>query len=161
MHFGQYTFQYNTTMRYSQVLTGFKYSFISSYLFKIHEISRALRGYFEWRAKIDDSSRNFEANMANFAVSTESADGLALLGATISADEVQTRFWSLIRIHEGALRQFRLLWQFRLSLYMMTSSNGNIFRVTGLLCGEFPVQRPVTWSLDVFFDLHLNKRLSK
>ena len=27
--------------------------------------------------------------------------------------------------------------------------------------GEFPAQRPVTWSFDVFFDLHLNKRLSK
>ena len=49
----------------------------------------------------------------------------------------------------------------------MTSSNGNIFRVTGPLCGEFtgpgefPTQKPVTWSFDVFFDLHLNKRLSK
>ena len=50
---------------------------------------------------------------------------------------------------------------------MMTSSNGNIFRVTGSLCGEFtgpgefPTQRPVTWSFDVFFDLRLKKRLSK
>ena len=45
----------------------------------------------------------------------------------------------------------------------MTSSNGNIFRVTGPLCGEFtgpgefPTQRPVTRSFDVFFDLRLNK----
>ena len=50
---------------------------------------------------------------------------------------------------------------------MMKSSNGNIFRVTGLLCGEFtgyrwiPAQRPVTRSFDVFFDLRLNKRLNK
>ena len=50
---------------------------------------------------------------------------------------------------------------------MMTSSNGNIFRVPGLLCGnspvtgEFPTKSPVTRSLDVFFDLLLNKRLSK
>ena len=47
----------------------------------------------------------------------------------------------------------------------MTSSNGNIFRVTGHLCGEFPgefpTQRPVTRSFDVFFDLHPNKRSSK
>ena len=47
---------------------------------------------------------------------------------------------------------------------MMTSSNGNIFRVTGLLCGkligEFPAQRPVTWSFDVFFDLGLHQQLS-
>ena len=27
--------------------------------------------------------------------------------------------------------------------------------------GEFPAQRPVTWSCDVFVDLRLNKRLSK
>ena len=46
--------------------------------------------------------------------------------------------------------------------FMMTSSNGNIFRVTGPLCGEFtgpgefPAQRPVTRSFDVFFDLRLN-----
>ena len=45
---------------------------------------------------------------------------------------------------------------------MMTSSNGNIFRVTGPLCGEFtgpgefPTQRPVTRSFDVSFDLRLN-----
>ena len=44
---------------------------------------------------------------------------------------------------------------------MMTSSNGNIFRVTSPLCGEFPAQRPVTRMFDVFFDLCLNKRLSK
>ena len=50
---------------------------------------------------------------------------------------------------------------------MVTSSNGNILRVTGLLCGEFtgpgefPTQRPVTRSFDVFFDLRLKKRLSK
>ena len=42
---------------------------------------------------------------------------------------------------------------------MMTSSNGNIFRVTGPLYGEFtgpgefPAQRAVTRSFDVFFDL--------
>ena len=49
----------------------------------------------------------------------------------------------------------------------MTSSNGNIIRVTGPLCGEFtgpgefPAQRPVTRSFGVFFHLRLNKRLSK
>ena len=53
------------------------------------------------------------------------------------------------------------------SFNMMTSSNGNIFRVTGLcagnspVTGKFPTQRPVTRSFDVFFDLLLDKRLSK
>ena len=27
--------------------------------------------------------------------------------------------------------------------------------------GEFPTQRPVAWGIDVFFDLRVNKRLSK
>ena len=49
---------------------------------------------------------------------------------------------------------------------MMTSSNGTIFRVTGHFCGEYTghqwiphTQRLVTRSFDVFFDLHINKRL--
>ena len=50
---------------------------------------------------------------------------------------------------------------------MMTSSNGNIFRVLAIRAGnspvpgECPTQRPVTRSFDVFFDLRPNKRLSK
>ena len=49
----------------------------------------------------------------------------------------------------------------------MTSSNGNIIRVTGHLYEEFtghrwiPLQRPVTRSFDAFFYLRLNNRLSK
>ena len=56
---------------------------------------------------------------------------------------------------------------FKFILFMMTSSNGNTFRVTGRMCGnslvtgDFPSQRPVTRSFDVFFDLRLNKQLSK
>ena len=51
---------------------------------------------------------------------------------------------------------------------VMASSNGNILRVTGHLCGNSPVtgeflaQRPVTQSIGVFFVvLRLNKRLIK
>ena len=64
-------------------------------------------------------------------------------------------------------RKCKHLLMFSQNNSMMTSSNGNIFRVTGHLCGEFtgpgefPTQRPVTRSFDVFFDLRLNKRLSK
>ena len=49
----------------------------------------------------------------------------------------------------------------------MTSSNGNIFRVTGLCAGnspipgELPTQRPVTRSFDAYFNLRPNKRLSE
>ena len=53
------------------------------------------------------------------------------------------------------------------SWLMMTSSNGNIFRVTGHLCGEIsghrwiPHTKASDGSLVVFFDLRLNKRLNK
>ena len=54
-----------------------------------------------------------------------------------------------------------------MSLYLMTSSHGNISVLLALCAGnspvpgEFPAQRPVTRSFDVFFDLRLNKRLNK
>ena len=50
---------------------------------------------------------------------------------------------------------------------LVTSSNGNISPLLALcagnssVTGEFPLQRPVTRSFDVFLDLCLNKRLSK
>ena len=50
---------------------------------------------------------------------------------------------------------------------MMTSSNGNISALLAIcaghspVTGEFPAQRPVTRSFGVFFNLCLNKRLSK
>ena len=54
---------------------------------------------------------------------------------------------------------FVLFW-FHYSYCMMTSSNGAFSAL--LVLGEFPAQRPVmTRSFDVFFDLRLNKRLSK
>ena len=49
--------------------------------------------------------------------------------------------------------------------FMVASSNGHIFLITGLCARNLPVtsefssQRPVTWSFDVFFDLRLNKWL--
>ena len=52
-------------------------------------------------------------------------------------------------------------------MYMMTSSNGNSFRVTGPLCAELtghrwvPLPKASDAELDVFFDLCLNKQLSK
>ena len=50
---------------------------------------------------------------------------------------------------------------------MMTSSNGTFSALLALcagnspVTGEFPAQRPVAQSFGVFFDLRLNKRLSK
>ena len=66
----------------------------------------------------------------------------------------------------GDCTALREVHQLHSSLHMMTSSNGNIFRLTGPWAGnspvidEFPSQKLVKWSVDVFFDLrHLNKRL--
>ena len=50
---------------------------------------------------------------------------------------------------------------------MITSSNGNLSALLAICAGnsavpgEFPAQRPVTRSFDVFFDLRPNKRLIK
>ena len=46
---------------------------------------------------------------------------------------------------------------------LMTSSNGNIFRVTGPYCWEFTGRWwiPLTEASDIFLDLCLNKRLNK
>ena len=48
---------------------------------------------------------------------------------------------------------------------MMTSSNGNTLLAfcagNSPVTGEFPAQRPVTRSFDVFIDLRLNKQFSK
>ena len=60
-----------------------------------------------------------------------------------------------------------LRWYFCIGVYMTTSLNGNVFRVTGHLCGEFTGHRWISFTkasdarLDVFFDLRVNKRLSK
>ena len=68
--------------------------------------------------------------------------------------------------HERFMSSLLKIYCFRYD--MMTSSNGNIFRVTGNLCGECTGHRWIprtktsdAQSFDVFFDLRMNKRLSK
>ena len=78
-------------------------------------------------------------------------------------------FWICLMIFYSSYANAKcnIMLQYSKLHIMMTSSNGTIFRVTGPLCGEFigpgefPTQRPVTRRFDVFFDLRLNKRLSK
>ena len=73
-------------------------------------------------------------------------------------------FVTFLEIKEGDLLKCAL---YKHNNIMMTSSNGNIFRVTGHLRGEFtgPWWIPHTKASDAelwcFFDLRLNKRLSK
>ena len=66
---------------------------------------------------------------------------------SVSTDVEYYAFKCRIQISQGTERE---------TYHMMTPSKGNMFHVTG-----FPSQRPVTQSFDVFFDLRLNKRLSK
>ena len=71
----------------------------------------------------------------------------------------------------GTLFCLRMLWVHLLkviTLCMMTSSNGKKISTLLALCSgissvtsEFPSQRPMMQSFDVFFDLGLNKWLSK
>ena len=73
---------------------------------------------------------------------------------------------SILLVIQCSIHRLRLYCR-SVSMHMMTSSSGNIFRVTDPLWGEppvtdgFPSQRPVTLSFDVFFDLCLNERLNK
>ena len=79
--------------------------------------------------------------------------------------------WALVTLSMGTLENTEFqsgnIIPPSFSYRMMTSSNGNIFRVTSPLWGNpsvtggFPTQRSVTRSFEVFFDLRLNKRLSK
>ena len=65
--------------------------------------------------------------------------------------------------------RYRSVYLYRTVLkIMMTSTNGNIFFALLALCagnslvtGEFPLQRLVTRSFDVFFELQVNKRLNQ
>ena len=64
----------------------------------------------------------------------------------------------------------RLIWIILLPVGSIDNTITSMQAVEGLggaiygeasVTGEFPAQRPVTRSFDVFFDLHLNRRLNK
>ena len=61
----------------------------------------------------------------------------------------------------GALRHHVAWWPWRRHQMETFSALLAICAGNSPVPGEFPAQRPVTRSFDVFFDLRLNKRLSK
>ena len=75
--------------------------------------------------------------------------GLNVLSAWTFAGPVMTKFWSCI---------YYTWWRHQMEIFsaLLALCVGN-----SLATGEFPAQRPVTRSFDVFFDLRLNKLLSK
>ena len=70
-------------------------------------------------------------------------------------------------MHHGSTIAIIISKSDEMGVLMVTLSNGNTFRVTGHLRGihrspvNSPHKGPVTRSFDGFFDLRLNKRMSK
>ena len=83
--------------------------------------------------------------------------------------EVQQLHHILIALSVNSLMNVKTakICNFRITRIMMTSANGNIFRVTGPLWGEscgprwIPLIKANGTGFDVFFDLRLNKQFSK
>ena len=70
---------------------------------------------------------------------------------------VSDRYPILHKPH-GVRRHTTTWWRHQMETF---SESQAICAGNSTVTGEFPVQRPVTRSFDVFFDLFLNKRLSK
>ena len=80
-------------------------------------------------------------------------------------DNVESKYVTLHHL-SGNIIQYLTLYYLVIIVNMMTSSNGDIFRVTGplreeikLMTGEFPAKKPVTRSFDFFYISALKKRL--
>ena len=89
-------------------------------------------------------------------------------------DEVLIKIAEIIQINEIMRDMLKIRPQYYWQMNKLRTMVADVLApshddviVTGHLCGEFtgprwiPTQRPVTRSFDVFFDLRLNKRLSK
>ena len=84
----------------------------------------------------------------------------------LSNFEAAHNFWvqvidstfSLLDVHVHNAQGQCIWWRHQMETFpaLLAICEGN-----SPVTGEFPSQRPVTWSFDVFFDLRLNKRVSK
>ena len=105
------------------------------------------------------------ANLLMTTVHSAISDGLSGLDTGIGSRQIDR----LILLHCFYVMMptlsLRLLGHVVIILIMMTSSNGNIFRVTGHLCGEFtgprwiPHTKTSDANFDVYFDLHPKKTI--
>ena len=95
--------------------------------------------------------------MTTFSANNDEPEGLLIWNYQLS---LHMRFHMKFIFHNCAFMKNQ-------DVSMMTSSNGNISALLAICAGnspvpgEFPTQWPVARSFDVFFDLRLNKRLSK
>ena len=107
-------------------------------------------------------SSSWESPYRTNAVTCPFCHVISLVKTTINVFK-----WLVICIRVSPVTNFGYLWPHRWQNNdsIMTSSNGNLFCVLALctgnspVTGEFPSQRPVTRSFDVFFDLRLNTQL--
>ena len=85
-------------------------------------------------------------------------------------DRLSVRFWHIMARLQGCLVPWDQgpAWALLISYWSWWRHQMETFSALLAICagnspvpGEFPAQRPVTRSFDVFFDLRLNKRLSK
>ena len=134
-------------------------------------LSSTLLGLFiavAWYAYVDglmQERRNSIANTLKLRLSCTNPSMCYMSHVT----EVAVAWWLLVAwcLFGARTSATIVLTVFSQCISMMTSLNGNIFRVTDHLCGEFTGHRwiPCTKASDselwCFFDLHLNKRLSK
>ena len=91
---------------------------------------------------------------------------IMLFEESISNIILQVHVAGYLSFHEEFVATIKRIWPLlwsidRFSYVMMASSNGKALRTISPVPGEFPAQRPVTRSFDVFFDLRLNERLCK
>ena len=86
--------------------------------------------------------------LTQLCITRDNTNGISLL---MDSSLAESRWGRLVR-------QFRSRWHHRTETFstLLALCVGN-----SPVTGEFPSQRPVTQSFDVFFDLHMNKRLRK
>ena len=86
-------------------------------------------------------------------------DTYHITGSSCEHRGISNRGWSVDSPHKGPVMQKSIpLWRHQMETFsaLLAICAGN-----SPVPGEFPAQRPVTRSFDVFFDLRLNKRFSK
>ena len=110
---------------------------------------------------VNISNVNFTSKIIKLHVRPEIVNADPFIGAH---DQLMASMYWLRSLYNNI---YTLSYDTFVSLFMMTSSNGNVLALLALcagnspVIGEFPTQRPVTRSFDVFFDLRLNKRLGQ
>ena len=138
-------------------ITSYTVDIFSHYIF--WERQELFKPYTNMNLSGDETGILVDAMASDTLVSAVARASATVVGLT-GACQLQRRSWTTDMIcvsrNERKCKCF-LMW-LEIPHFMMTSSNGDLFRVTGHLCREFTGQ---LWSFDIFFDMCPNNRLSK